>query len=348
VSSKLLPRATRSLAWLLFAFAALACSKSEGSGARELETDVLRFQAYPTIVGPTEVAAELGFLAPLKLEYTGSTISGPQNIQAVATGDIDYGGAFNGAVVKLIGSKVPVRAVMAYYGTSASSYSGFYVLPDSPIKGARDLIGKKIAVNTLGAHSEFVIREYLARGGLSADQIKQVQMVVMPPGSSEQSLRDRHVEVAAMQTVLYEKALARGELRLLFSDHQLFGDFNAGSYVMREDFIKKNPNAVRHFVQASARAIDWLDSHPREEVIPVLERAMRRRGEHEDLTQLQYWKGSTVATRGGVMGDRDFQVWIDWLVKDGQLRPGQVEPKQIYTNEFQDKPAPLAARTENR
>ena len=38
---------------------------------------------------------------------------------------------------------------------------------DSPIKTARDLIGKKIAVNTLGAHLEFMLREYLARNGLT-------------------------------------------------------------------------------------------------------------------------------------------------------------------------------------
>lgn len=31
---------------------------------------------------------------------------------------------------------------------------------------------------------------------------------------------------------------------------------------------------------------------------------------------------------------RPYQLWIDWLVKDGQLRPGQLVPSQVYTNEL--------------
>ncbi|MDB4989076.1 MAG: transporter, periplasmic substrate-binding protein [Myxococcaceae bacterium] len=343
--------AARAVFVVLFSVGMAACSKEPSTKRADgLETLVLRYQGYPTLVGMTELAEELGFLAPIKLDYTGSTISGPQNIQSVATGDVDYGGAFNGAVVKLIASKVPVRAVIAYYGTDRQSNNGFYVLPESPIKGGRDLIGKKIAVNTLGAHSEFCIREYLAREGLTAAQAKQVQMVVLPPGSAEQALRDKQVDAAALQTIQYEKAQTRGDLRLLFSDHQLFGDFNAGSYVLREDFIKNNPNTVRHFVRATARAIEWARSHPREEVIARLESTLRRRGPNEDISQLKYWKSATIATRGGAMRDADFQLWIDWLVKDGQLKPGQVEPKQIYTNEFQEGPGQLAARSgeENR
>lgn len=322
-----------------------ACSSdTKPKRADGLEMLVLRHQAYPTLVGMSELAEELGYLAPLKLEYTGATISGPQNIQAAATGDVDYGGAFNGAVVKLIASKVPVRAVISYYGTDALSNSGFYVLPDSPIKNGRDLIGKKIAVNTLGAHAEFTIREYLARQGLSSEEAKQVQMVVMPPGNSEQALREKQVEVAAMQTILYEKAQARGDLRLLFSDHQLFGDFNAGSYVMRNDFIAKNPNTVRHFVRATARAIEWARSHSVQDVRARLTAAIRRRGPNEDVSQLQYWKTTSIASEGGRMRDVDFQPWIDWLVKDGQLTRGQVKPRDIYSNEFQEGPGSLAAR----
>ncbi|MDB4977131.1 MAG: transport system substrate-binding protein [Myxococcaceae bacterium] len=336
---------------LALALLLAACSKApRAEGAGGLETLVLRHQGYPTLVGMTELAEELGFLAPIKLEYIGSTISGPQNIQAVATGDVDYGGAFNGAVVKLIASKVPLRALIAYYGTDALSNMAFYTLPDSSIRTGKDLIGKKVAVNTLGAHAEFVMREYLARQGLTTAEAKQVQLVVLPPGNAEQALRDRQVDVAALQTILYEKAQVRGDLRLLVSDHQLFGDFNAGSYVMRTDFIAKNPNTVRHFVRATARAIEWARSHPRQEVIARLEKAMQRRGDHEDISQLKYWRSTTIATPGGLMRDADFQLWIDWLVKDGQLSARQIEARQIYTNEFQEGAAPLAARAqkENR
>ena len=49
--------------------------------------------------------------------------------------------------------------MIGYYGSDKDSYNGFYVLEDSPIRTARDLIGKKIGVNTLGAHAEAVTRD---------------------------------------------------------------------------------------------------------------------------------------------------------------------------------------------
>jgi ABC-type nitrate/sulfonate/bicarbonate transport system substrate-binding protein len=331
---------TRRFCVIALIVAALAgCSKASATKHKDgYETLKLRYQGYPTLVGWPELAQDLGYLAPLTLEYLGSTISGPQNIQAVATGDIEFGGAFNGAVVKLVAAKAPIKAVVAYYGTNAEEFAGFYVLPDSPIKSGRDLIGKKIAVNTVGAHSEFTIREYLSRQGLSDDEVKQVQLVVLPPGNGEQALREKQVDVAAMQTILYEKALERGPLRLLFSDHQLFGDFNAGSLVMRTQFIEENPNTVRKFVEASAKAIEWARSHPREEVIARLERVMKKRSGTEDVSQLKYWKSTTVASKQGRLSDADFQVWVDWLTRTGQLKRGQLKPADLYTNAFQQSP----------
>jgi len=132
-----------------------------------LEKTEIRYQGWAGQVIFTELAEDLGYLAPLKLKWVGNTISGPQDIQTVVTGDIDIGGAFYGAIIKLIAAKAPIRAVVGYYGSDDNTYNGYFVKEDSPIKTARDLIGKKVAVNTLGAHLEFVLREYLARNGLT-------------------------------------------------------------------------------------------------------------------------------------------------------------------------------------
>ena len=59
-----------------------------------------------------------------------------------------------------------------------------------PTRSARDLIGKKIEVNTLGAHGEAVTRIYLARNGPTPDEIAQVELVVAPP-STRSSRYDR-------------------------------------------------------------------------------------------------------------------------------------------------------------
>jgi len=337
--SGLLRRLTGLLAlWL--SLGAGACSRSDVAAQSkdpanpQFETLELRYQGFAGQVTFPELAEDLGYLAPLRLKYVGATISGPQDIQTVVTRDIDFGGAFNGAVLKLIAAKAPVQAVMGYYGVDQQTWGGFFVPQDSPIRSARDLIGKKVAVNTLGAHHEFVLREYLARNGLSKDEAAQVTLIVVPPVNAEQALRQGQVEVAVLQGILRDKAQERGGIRALFSDYDLFGEFTAGSYVMTRDFLRTHAHAARHFVQATARAIEWARAQPRKDVVARFESIIARRGRPEDASSVKYWRSSGIAGQGGLISDRDFSVWIDWLVKDGQLERGQIQLNDVYTNEL--------------
>ena len=300
----------------------------------QLEQTELRYQGQVGQVTFPELAEDLGYLAPLKLKWIGNTISGPQDIQTMLVGDVDFGGAFNGAVTKLIASRAPVKAVIGYYGVDDNTWYGFFVKDNSPIKTARDLVGKKVAINTLGAHHEFMLREYLGRNGLTPAEIKQVTLVVVPPVTGEQALRQDQVDVSNLGGVLRDKALERGGIHSLFADRDLFGNFTAGTYVMRNQFIAGNPNTVRHFVEAVARAIEWARKTPPEEVRARFEKIIADRKRNEDASTVKYWKSTGVAGQGGLIEDREFQVWIDWLVKDGVLKPGQLRASDLYTNEF--------------
>ncbi|VTU33442.1 ABC transporter substrate-binding protein [Variovorax sp. PBL-E5] len=298
------------------------------------EQTELRYQGWTGQVTFPELAEDLGYLAPVKLEWIGNTISGPQDIQTVVTGDIDFGGAFNGAVAKLIAAHAPIKPVIAYYGVDDTTWNGYFVRADSPIRSARDLIGKKVAVNTLGAHHEFMLREFLARGGLTPAEIQQVTLVVVPPVSGEQALRQGQVELTTLGGVLRDKALERGGIRKLFSDLDLYGNFSAGTYVLRDKFIKDNPATARRFVEATARAIEWARNSPPEEVRARFDRIIAQRKRNEDNSTIKYWKSTGVAGKGGLIADKELQVWIDWLVKDGVLKPGQLRAATLYTNEF--------------
>ena len=298
------------------------------------EQTEIRYQGWAGQVTVVELADDLGYLAPLKLKWVGNTISGPQDIQSVVTGDIDIGGAFYGSIIKLIAARAPIKAVVGYYGSDDFTYYGYYVKEDSPIHTARDLIGKKVAVNTLGAHLEFVLREYLARNGLSLEESKQVTLVAIPPVTGEQALRQGSVDVTTLNGILRDKALERGGLRRLFADTDLFGNFTGGAYVLREKFIRDNPNTSRKLVEGVSRAIAWAQTTPPEEVRARFERIIADRKRNEDASPIKYWKSTGVATRGGVIGDGEIQIWVDWLVKDGLLKPNQLKAADTYTNEF--------------
>jgi ABC-type nitrate/sulfonate/bicarbonate transport system substrate-binding protein len=302
--------------------------------AEPLEKTEIRYQGWAGQVTFPELAEHLGYLAPLKLKWVGNTISGPQDIQTVVTGDTDIGGAFYGAIIKLAAARAPIKAVVGYYGSDADTYYGYYVKEDSPIKTARDLIGKKVAVNTLGAHLEFVLREYLSRGGLSAAEAKQVTLVAVPPVTGEQALRQGQVEVTTLNGVLRDKALERGGIRKLFADTDLFGSFTGGAYVLRDKFIRDNPEASRKLVEGISRAIEWAQTAPPAEVRARFEKIIAERKRNEDASSIKYWKSTGVPTKGGQISDDQLQVWIDWLVKDGLLKPDQLKPSDLYTNAF--------------
>lgn len=319
---------------LLCALVMTICLAGQAMAEPPLEKTEINYQGWAGQVTFPELAEDLGYLAPLKLKWVGNTISGPQDIQTVVTGDIDIGGAFYGAILKLIAARAPIKAVVGYYGSDAETYYGYYVKEDSPIKTARDLIGKTVAVNTLGAHLEFVLREYLARGGLSAAEAKQVTLVAIPPVTGEQALRQGRVDVTTLNGVLRDKALERGGLRRLFADTDLFGNFTGGAYVLRDKFIKDNPNTTRRLIEGISRAIAWAQTTTPEEVRARFERIIAERKRNEDGSPIKYWKSTGVAAHGGLIGAPEIQVWIDWLVRDGFLKPDQLKASDIYTNEF--------------
>ncbi|WP_248962873.1 ABC transporter substrate-binding protein [Sphaerisporangium perillae] len=319
----------------LLASLLVACGSASGAAKPGgLEVTELRYQGSVGAVTFPELAEHLGYLAPIKLKWIGNTISGPQDIQAAATGQTDFGGAFNGAIVKLAAAKAPIKAVIGYYGSDKDSYVGYYVADGSPIKGPRDLIGKKIGVNTLGAHLEAVVKEYLKRGGLTPQEIGKVELVVVPPVNTEQALRQGQIDVAALSGILRDKALQRGGIRPLFKDIDLFGPFTAGSVVLTQRFIQRNPNTTRKFVEGFAKAVEWTQTHSREEVIAEYKKIIDGRGRSEDAGGITFWKSSGVANKGGVIDAKEFQTWVDWLEREGEIRPGQVKVADLYTNEY--------------
>ena len=342
----------RLIACLVSLLALCACSRSNGERPKtgrgdELETLELRYQGFASLVTYPELAEDLGYLAPLKLKWIGNTISGPQDIQTVVTGDTDFGGAFNGAIVKLVAAKAPIKAVIGYYGVDDGTWAGFFVNEGSEIKSARDLIGKKVAMNTLGAHHEFMLREYLARAGLGPDEIKQVTLIVVPPLSGEQALRQHQVDVTALSGIFRDKALERGGIRPLFTDLELFGKFTAGSYVFSDSSLREHPNAVRKFVGAVARAIEWARTEPRDAVQQRMADIIRKRGRGEDASLVAYWRSTGIAQPGGRIAEREFRVWLDWLERDGVLARGRLTPAAIYTNQFNPYPEPQSKPEEH-
>lgn len=318
---------------LLLAGATLSgCAESEAASSKG--NDTIRYQGYQGSVNLPELAKALGDLDGVKLKYVGTVQGGPQSIAALVSNQVDYGAAFNGAIAQIASTGAPIKSVISYYGSDGPVNSSLLVRADDKIAAAKDLIGKKVAVNTLGANAEAVLDTYLTKGGLTPDEIKKVTLVPLPGINEEAALREGKVEAAYLFGALKDSALSRPGLRPLVVDTDLVGPYNGGSIVLRDQFIKQNPDLTRKFVAGLAKALVYTETHTADEVRTTLQDWLTKQGRPDDAKALALWKGTGIATHAGLIRDGDFDLWLDWLKSRGDVKADSIKASDIYTNEF--------------
>lgn len=292
----------------------------------------VRYLSIPTSIFPFELADQLGYLKEkgIKLEAAGTTFSGPESIIALDSGSVDIASAATPAIINAVKGKSKLVSLWANVGANKELHGKFFVLKDSNIQGAKDLVGKKIGVNTLGAHLDFVTREYLKKNGLS---IKDVQLVVVPDTNLEQVLLQKQVDMIGIwdpNSPIASKLEESGKVRLLFTDYDVLGEIAIGFAGFNKEFIEKNPQVVRDFVEATAKAIDYGNENP-EQARKYIRKIIEARGGNPDLAK--YWNGFGIR-KHGIISENDAQFWIDALVQNGKLNPGEFKPSDIYTNDY--------------
>lgn len=274
-----------------------------------------------------ELAAELGYFdgTGITIENVGYATGGPASLIALASGDVEIGSAATSAVLNSIIGGNDFVAAYPSNGINDEVQSIFYVLEDSPIRDIKDIAGKTVAVNTLGAHLDYTIREALHSVGLPSDAANQI---VVPGPQLEQVLRSGQVDVSAFgywQTTFEGAAKKNGGLRAIFDDTDVLGEIAGGFIVLRRDFIEKHQQAAKVFVEQSERALDYARENP-EETKKIFAKALAERGESPDIAQ--YFRGYGVRP-GGKAVERDLQFWIDVLVREGKLKEGQLSASEI-------------------
>ncbi|CAN7186944.1 ABC transporter substrate-binding protein [Rhizobium sp. LjRoot254] len=295
--------------------------------ASQPEPVTLRYLASQGGLAAHELADALGYFdnTGIKLENKGYAAGGPASLFALASGDIEIGSAATAAVLNSIAGGNDFVAAYPSNGITKDVESIFYVLEGSPIKSIKDLVGKTIAVNTLGAHLDYTVREALHAAGLPEDAAK---LVVVPGPQLEQVLRSEQVDVAAFgywQSTFEGVARKNGGLRKVFSDTEVLGEIAGGFVVLRRDWIGEHPQAAKTFVEQSAKALDYARENP-DETKKLIAEVLATRGENPDIAQ--YFAGYGVRA-GGLPVERDLQFWIDVLVRGGTLKEGQIKVADV-------------------
>jgi ABC-type nitrate/sulfonate/bicarbonate transport system substrate-binding protein len=329
----------RTIAWITALLALLlplsACGgAADGAGGGEVTT--IRYQSYAGAVDPLQLADALGYLDGLELEKVGDTTGGPMSLQALASRQTDIGAsAFFGAITQLVATGVPIKAVIPTYGSENGLDQKLVVPADSPIESARDLIGKKIAVNTLGANSEAILDTWFDQEGLTKEEQDQVTLVVLPPLNTPQALEEGQVDAAVVAFLGYEQAAKTMELRTVVKDVDVVGPYSGGGLSMRTDFMEQNPTTTKTLVEGVAKAVNFIETHEEQEVFDVLFPYLEEKGFGDYIEPVEAnFPGTLGVPAEPTIEDADIELWLDWLESRGDVDTGAIEPSDVYTNEY--------------
>lgn len=325
-------------ALLVAALAGLtACGSAAGVGGSGEEETTIRYQSYAGSVDSLLLADALGELDGLTLERVGDVTGGPQALQALVSNQTDIGGsAFYGAIAQLVGTGAPIKAVIPSYGSNEKSNSKVVALKDSGIKTARDLIGKKIAVNTLGANNEAVLDTWFDQEGLTDEEQDQITLVPLPPLNTPEALGKGQVDAAVMSFISFKATEKLYDVNTLVRDIDVVGQaYAGGGFTMRNDFIERNPTTTRQLVEGVATAIEFIETHSTQEIFDVYFPYLEKHGYADYIPAIEAnYPGTLGLDSKPVISDADIELWVDWLDSRGDVDGGALDLSEVYTNDF--------------
>lgn len=280
----------------------------------------------PTGLYTAYIAEAKGFFKEEGIKGVFTGVIGPgQHVAAVVAGTNDVGTMHVNRTINGIAAGAKIKAVVADSETSKEfPHMEYVVLDNSPLKKPTDIVGKKVGLSAFGGCNEYTPYELLKKYGI-ADPKGKFEIVLIPPGKEEQTLRDGQVDVVGYHGHPAD-VFSRGSVRVLFDDYDVWGTVGGATpWYFREDFIKEKPDVVRRFVRAMSKTLDWVNAN-REEAIKV----------HADWVKIDPGKVTLMNyAEHGIIKEDSIQVWLDTLKQYGELKK-EYTPSDIYTNEFND------------
>jgi sulfonate transport system substrate-binding protein len=167
----------------------------------------------------------------------------------------------------LFQSQVPVTVV---HQLLSFGFDGYYddatvVRADSGINQVTDLKGKIFGLNAIGSTVEQNVRIMARKHGLDPD--RDLTFVEGRPPFLSAMVRDNKVQAATLFQPFYEQAMAKGDLKVLFTTSDIYGGPTDYVFMAFDNkFLKANPQVVRDYVEDYLLAVNWALDHRAEAV----------------------------------------------------------------------------------
>ncbi|MER5805836.1 PhnD/SsuA/transferrin family substrate-binding protein [Streptomyces sp. RLB3-17] len=254
-----------------FLVAASACGSSGGGGASDKNassggTTTVKVGVIPIVdVAPLYLGQQKGFYGKRGLKLSMTTAQGGAAIvPGVVSGQFQFGFSNMTSLMIAQSQNVPVKAVVngvASTGVAGKDFGAITVKKGSPIKSAKELEGKKVAVNTLKNINETAVRESVRKAGGDPSKVKFVELAFdqMPAALDSGRIDAAMVVEPALATVK-----SQGATEIASSLVDVAKGLTVAMYFTSTQYEQKNPDVVRKFQEATAESLAYADAHPDE------------------------------------------------------------------------------------
>ena len=245
-----------------FVLLTAACGGGGGASTTSDGTTKVTLGLIPIVdVAPIYLGIKQGFFAAEKLELNIQTAQGGAAIiPGVVSGQYQFGFS-NTASLLLAGSQgLPLKVVSAgnaSTGEAGKDFGAVVVKKDSPIKSAKDLEGKRVAVNTLKNINTLTVSNAVRQAG--GDPSK-VTFVELPFPQIEAAVAKGDVDAGQVVEPFLTIAKEAGDVPI--ADNLL--GLMVGLYFTSEQFAGQNPKAVTGFQNAMKKSLEYANGHPEE------------------------------------------------------------------------------------
>ncbi|MDR7079305.1 sulfonate transport system substrate-binding protein [Neobacillus niacini] len=181
--------------------------------------------------------------AGAKLDKSGSFPALAPAIEALNAGSIDITiGSITAAISALVGD----ASEFTIFARQESAYNntGIVAKPESGIKSAADLKGKKVAVNR-GGTGEYLLYKALDKGGIKPSE---VEIVYLPPTEAGPAFGNGEVDAWATWGAFTSLAVEQHGAELVIPASDI-GTQNDVVFVVRTEFLKVHPQLVREIYE---------------------------------------------------------------------------------------------------
>ncbi|MFI5914396.1 ABC transporter substrate-binding protein [Dactylosporangium sp. NPDC051541] len=221
-------------------------------------------------VAPIYLGVKQGFFTAEGLDVTLETAQGGAAIvPAVVSGQYQFG--FSNTVSLLLASSqgLPLKvaaAGVASTGTDGKDFGAVIVKAGSPIKTAKDLAGKKVAVNTLKNINTTTVNNVVKRDGGDPSKISYTELA-FPDITAAIGKGD--VDAGQVVEPFLTIATGQGYRQVVSNYAGTDPDLTVGMYFTSQQFAAGNAKVVTAFTAAMRKSMEYAQAHP-DEVRAVL------------------------------------------------------------------------------